>query len=380
MSTFLTDERSSSEHPLLVLCVDDEENILNALTRLFRGEPFQLLAARSGQAGLELLRSTVGICLIISDQQMPEMTGTDFLEAARALAPDIPRMILTGYADASAAIAAINEGGAFRYLIKPWNENELLLAVRDGVQRYLLHQENLQLNEMVQLQKKELDEWNMNLRNKVLQQTGIIRNKLKEAHQQHVCSRIDSDTVVQMFAKMQGLRNPRLCQHSRTVALLAASMAKTLGLPHEQTEEIRNAALLHDIGLLCMPDHVLALKPQQIRAEHTAEYRSHAVKGQAVMEPFEVLQGVGRLIRHHHEEYTGGGFPDGLAGWQIPLGSQLIHIANFIDDAYSPEQGIKAKYQLTQKLAAVMGRYFDPALATTAYLAVNEPLMITPFR
>ena len=247
--------------------------------------------------------------------------------------------------------------------------------MRDGVQRYRLRQENLRLNEQVRLQKEELEEWNGNLVARVLQQTGIIRQKLEETHGRQLRGRIDGDAVVSMFSRLLELRSPPLSRHSHRVAELTTSMATTLGLSPEQLQELKDAALLHDIGQLCLPDQIVLLKPQQIHADHTADYRSHAIKGEAMLAPFEELHGVGRLIRHHHEEYSGGGFPDGLAGWQIPLGSQLIHLAGVIDHAYAPAEGRNAKYQVTQKLAAVMGTMFDPALAAAAYLAVNEVLI-----
>ena len=121
---------------LHILCVDDDENILRSLRRLFRNESFRTLTALSGKEGLAFLRSTVSIGLILSDQRMPEMSGSAFLEAAMVLKPAIPRVILTGYADTQSALDAVNQGGAYRLIAKPWNDEELLLAVRDGFQRY----------------------------------------------------------------------------------------------------------------------------------------------------------------------------------------------------------------------------------------------------
>ncbi len=119
---------------LKVLCVDDEENILKSLKRLFRREPFQVLTATSGREGLEVLRNAGNIGLILSDQRMPEMSGSVFLEEAKALAPGVPRMILTGYADVQSAADAIKQGGAYRIIAKPWNDQELLQAVRELLQ------------------------------------------------------------------------------------------------------------------------------------------------------------------------------------------------------------------------------------------------------
>ncbi len=119
------------EEPFHILCVDDEENILKSLRRLFRRESFRVLTATSGREGLEILQKTSGIALILSDQRMPEMSGSAFLEAAKAFAPGIPKMILTGYADVQSAADAIEQGGAYRIIAKPWDDKELLQAVRE---------------------------------------------------------------------------------------------------------------------------------------------------------------------------------------------------------------------------------------------------------
>ena len=127
--------KTPAEEPINILCVDDEENILKSLKRLFRREPFQVLTATSGKEGLDIIQNTGNIALILSDQRMPEMSGSVFLEAAKSLVPDVPRIILTGYADLQAASDAINQGGAYRILAKPWDDQELLEAVRSLIRR-----------------------------------------------------------------------------------------------------------------------------------------------------------------------------------------------------------------------------------------------------
>lgn len=115
-----------------VLVVDDEKNILRAVTRLFMDEPGEFLTASSGAAGLDILRSTNGIGVIISDQRMPGMSGAEFLEKSREFAPNAVRIVLTGYADLASAVEAINKGGAWKYLAKPWNDEELVKVVREA--------------------------------------------------------------------------------------------------------------------------------------------------------------------------------------------------------------------------------------------------------
>ena len=362
------------DHPLAILCVDDDEVILKALARLFRKEPFQVLTASSGKEGLSILSSTGNIGLILSDQRMPGMSGTEFLRAAAPLAPDTPKMIMTGHAEMSSAIEAINQGGACRFLTKPWDDQELLQTVREGVQRYELLQQNLRLNAVIVQQKSELEEWNANLKSRVLQQSATIRKQLEETHRQSGRGQKNGNAIISLLADLLSQRHHRLSRHSRTVAALAASMAKSLELP--QIEEIKNAALLHDIGLIGVSDRVLGSNNAELlRGDDVIEYRSHPVRGQETIDIVEELQGIGRLIRHHHEGFDGSGFPDGLAGEEIPLGARIIHLASFIDNSYSGLTGRDAKYQLSKKVTAGMGILFDPSLAAAANLAMKEVLV-----
>lgn len=364
--------------PLSILCVDDEQNILNTLRRLFRTEDFQVLTATSGQEGLAILKHTEHIGLILSDQRMPEMTGAAFLREARELYPDIPRMILTGYTDVSAAIDAINHGGAYRFLTKPWNEHELRQAVRDGLYRYRLTRENQRLNELVRRQNAELAEWNTNLKNRVLQQTAQLREKLRTEQRPAAETVAYSKKVVESFFDLLALRNSRLTRHIRTVTALADRMARELDLDALRREEIRMAALLHDIGMIGMPDRLLTRNSQQVNPDELAEYRAHPVWGEAALAKFEELRVVGQFIRHHHEAFDGSGFPDGLAGEKIPLGARIIALADWIDTTFSRESRSDARYHLTKQMAREMGRLFDPALAAAANVAVIQVLRDPP--
>ena len=129
-----------------ILCVDDEEMILKALRRIFRGEEFLTLTAASGPEALNILKNNPGIGLILCDQQMPGMTGSTFLQEAHTLHPDISAIVFTS-SDITGALDAIRRGVAYRLLAKPWHEEELRLAVRDGLHRYHLVRENRRLAE-----------------------------------------------------------------------------------------------------------------------------------------------------------------------------------------------------------------------------------------
>ena len=141
-----------------VIMVDDEQNILQSLKRCFRREPFRLLCAGSGFEGLKLVAATPNIAVIVSDQRMPEMNGSEFLTRSRERAPDAIRMLLTGYSDMETTVAAMNEGGATHYIGKPWEDSALLQTVRDGVRHYHLTMENRRQQEIVNQKNAELEE------------------------------------------------------------------------------------------------------------------------------------------------------------------------------------------------------------------------------
>jgi putative nucleotidyltransferase with HDIG domain len=367
-------DQQTPETPHFILCVDDDQIILKALMHVFRGEQFQVLTATSGQEGLALLKSTRNIALILSDQQMPEMTGSTFLKAATALVPDTTRMVLTCHKDANTAIDAINNGGAHRFLIKPWDEQELLQAVRNGVKQYLQIQEQQRSNDLVKVQRDELAEWNANLKKRVLQQTSVMRQQRTESRPQNGTPPKVADIIISRFVDLLDHCYCRLSKHSHNVAALAESMAKTLKLPSSQCDEIRNAALLHDIGKVGMPDRLLSRSKEMMNADDLKEYRSHTVRGLLVIDKIEDLGEVSAYIRHHHESFDGKGFPDGLAGERIPLGARIIAVADYADNAFTREVSPSAKYVVTKTIAGEMGRLFDPALASAANIAVMQIL------
>lgn len=123
-----------------IIIVDDEPNILNSLQRIFRSEPYKSLFASSGAEGLKLVKETPLVAVIISDQRMPEMNGSEFLARSREYAPDAIRMLLTGYSEMATTIAALNEGGATHYIAKPWDGPALLQTVREAIR--LFHQQS----------------------------------------------------------------------------------------------------------------------------------------------------------------------------------------------------------------------------------------------
>ena len=313
-----------------ILFVDDEENMLKALKRVFMDEPYDLATALSGKEALEVLNRR-SFAVIVSDQRMPEMSGSEFLGRARAIQPDAVRVVLTGYADVQAAVSAINEGGASRYIAKPWNDADLVLVVRDAVATYGLRQENARLTELTKKQNEELKKWNTELEVLVQGQTIDIQNKNTELEKLNEQLRRNFRKSIEAFSGLIEMREKSVSSHSKNVAALARQIAANMDVPDQEASNILVAALLHDIGKIGIPDAVLTKRPDDMSDFELEEYRKHAVRGQVAVDAIDGFGDIGLLIRHHHEHVDGSGHPDGLKRSSIPLGSRIIAIADAFD-------------------------------------------------
>ncbi len=352
----------TTEDLLQILVVDDEENILTALKRLFRKKQYDVLTANSGNKGLKILHDNPGIALIISDQRMPEMSGVDFLEQAKKLAPDATRMILTGYADVNAAIEGINKGEAFRYITKPWDDEKLVDIVDEAVLKFTLIKANQRLTRIVKEQNEELKEWNSELESKVREQTQEIRNQNEELEKLNKSLKENFSNSILAFSGLIELRDKGTGSHSRDVAKLSVEIARKMRLSGGEIETITVAALLHDIGKIGIPDELLSMDLDTMDIDGRKEYIKHPVRGQTAIDSVDNLRKAGSLIRHHHECYNGAGFPDGLSGEKIPLGSRIIAIADFIEKTIKSLKGNNTIQTTLNKVKDELKTNFDPKI------------------
>lgn len=139
-----------------ILCVDDEPNVLNALRRLFMDEEYEILTAPSAQDGISTLEKEE-IQLVISDYRMPSMNGVEFLREVYRRWPNTVRIVLSGYADASAIVGAINDGHIYKFIPKPWNDDELKVTISNAIERYFLFKKNKELTQELKEKNEELE-------------------------------------------------------------------------------------------------------------------------------------------------------------------------------------------------------------------------------
>jgi response regulator RpfG family c-di-GMP phosphodiesterase len=352
-----------------VLVVDDEPNILTALRRVLRARGYEVLTAGSGAEGLETLeREQVDV--VVSDMKMPGMTGAEFLEHTFSRWPDVKRILLTGYSDVSLTIAAINRGKIWRYIAKPWDEEDLALTIRQAIAHRQLMFENARLLDLTRSQNEELKSLNATLEAKVNERTQQLQQALKSLRQGFVNS-------VQVFSNMMEMQGGILAGHSRRVAELARNVAKHLELEEGEVQEIFLAALLHDIGKLGLPDEAIERPFNSLGPKMRAEVMKHPTRGELLLMPIEQLAGVAVLIRHHHEQFDGGGYPAGKSGMEIPLGARILAVVNDYD---ALQLGLMSERRLTRAealryLVDNRGKRYDPSIvdAFSAVLAKANP-------
>lgn len=368
------DPAAAGQTPATLLFVDDEPSILSALRRLFRPTGHRVLTAESGSAGLEILQREA-VHLVISDMRMPQMDGSQFLERARALQPRATRILLTGYADVGSTIAAINRGEIFRYIAKPWDDNDILLVVRHALERRALELENARLLDLTRRQNADLQKLNASLEDQVAERTATLNDTLRELEQTHGTLKKTFLTTVRVLAGLGELRAASLAGHSRRVAEHARALAQRIGLDEAQQQEITLAALLHDIGKIGLSDEVLATPFSQLTGPQRGEAMQHPEKGQLALMELEQLAPAAGLVRHHHENYDGSGYPDRLEGTQIPLGARILAIANDYD-ALQTGTLHAVKLGAAEALAQIRrgrGRRYDPALVDAFEQLIGRP-------
>ena len=312
-----------TEHTILI--VDDEINNLQLLKRTFRNK-YNILTASNGLEGLEVLKQNINdISLIVSDHKMPIMEGTKFLEEANAIAPDVIKVLLTGFSDVEIITDAVNKCNLFQYILKPFNPDELLEAVRNGLDKFDLASSK-----------------------------SMILKDLKELFYK----------TIKSIASALDAKDPYTHGHSLRVTLYSIILARKLEVPENQLEAIETAGLLHDIGKIAIP-HAILCKPGKLTDDEFVIMKSHPVNSEKLISSIKRLHEVSPGVKHHHERWDGRGYPDGLAGENIPFSARVIAIADTYDAMTSTRSYRKALDHdiAIAEIEKCAGAQFDPVLA-----------------
>lgn len=315
-----------------IMIVDDEAANLRLLERLFRHR-YQVISAQSGVEALELLKQH-DVALLITDQRMPQMTGIELLKNTAELRPHMVRIIVTGYTDVGSLVEAINCGQVYKYVTKPWSNDDLRLTVERALEHYESNKSRYELELSNRRYTKQL--------------------------------RRMTQSVVRVMADALEAKDEYVYGHARRVSCYSVTVGRRMRLEVSLLEHISLAALLHDVGKIATPDSIL-LKPGVLTMEERAIMQLHSERGARMFAGIPDMQEIENAIRYHHENFDGTGYPEGLSGEQIPLAARIIRVADAYDAMTSPRRFRKAHEHETaiELLREGAGRVFDPRVVNS---------------
>lgn len=344
------DDDNAPEH---ILVVDDDRTMLLIVREMLRkvDEDSEITLAESAEearTAMEYIRFS----LVISDVRMPGESGIELLRWAKTAQPEVPFILMTGRAEPAISHDAV-QAGAHYFLSKPFAVSVLKDTVQDALKAGKLQRQNARL-------RWELASHNSRLRQEVIE-AQIQNQQLFFATLTALANAIDA-------------RDAYTCAHSTQVSHLSLSLARRMELDWELQNAVEAAAQLHDIGKIAVPEQIL-LKPARLTDEEFEKIKEHPVHGARILQPLPDCELILPAVRHHHERYDGTGYPDRLAGEEIPLLARVISVCDTwsamrTNRPYRPTMPFETSLEIIGK---ERGRQFDPAICDAFIEMANEP-------
>ena len=325
-----------------ILIVDDEAGIRRLLKEKLTNEGYHCQEAGSADQALAKLGSGSGpMELVILDIKMPGKSGTELLSELRVMCPDTVVIMATAVTDTSTATQCMR-GGAYDYITKPFDLDEVVLSIDRALEKRRLELEN-----------KDYQQY---LEQKVEEQANKIRASFLNA--------------ITALANALEAKDKYTSGHSQRVAEISVAVAKELGMPADSVEKIRLAGLIHDIGKMGVQESVLN-KSGRLTDQEYHHVISHCEIGERILIPIVEDNEILKMVRHHHERYDGTGYPDGLSGEQIPSGARILAVA----DAYSNIAHARGKGEPLSQGATILAiaDAYDAMTSTRPYRAALSP-------
>jgi putative two-component system response regulator len=318
-----------------ILAVDDEESITRTVTWLLKASGYSPTSAHSASEALETLASG-RFDLLLADITMPVMSGIELLEEAKRLYPDLAVIMLTAVDNHETAIHAL-ELGAYGYVIKPFNNSELLINIANALRRRKLE--------------KMRDEYEQRLEFQVRERTQEIRRAQEE--------------VIYRLVAASEFRNNETGAHIKRIGRYASVLAQALGWSLRESEDLRLAAYMHDVGKIGVPDEIL-LKPGKFTAEEFEKMKEHSNIGASILKgaDTQLLITASEIALSHHEKWDGSGYPHGLREEAIPLSARITAVCDVYDALVSPRVYRPAitEEDALEIMKKGRGLHFDPEI------------------
>jgi putative nucleotidyltransferase with HDIG domain len=341
--------------PTRILVVDDEETIRDLLVEGLGGDGYKCTACPNAKEALAAFQKGA-FDLVLSDIDMPGISGVQLLQDLKRLNPDMDVIMVTGVVDTETALGAIRMGAA-DYVTKPFNLDEVILIVERTLEKRRLLRENR--------------DYQLNLESKVRERTVELQRKNSEIEELFRELKTAFEEVRQSYqdileALMAALdtRDTETQGHSLRVAEYTVTIARHMRIDEPDLTNIRRGALLHDVGKIGIPDAILR-KPGKLTEEEWVEMRKHPEIGYHMLSSIKFLEKSLPIVLSHQERFDGSGYPHKLKGEQIPLGARIFALADTLDAMTSnrPYRAALPYERARQEVIDFSGRQFDPDVA-----------------
>jgi putative nucleotidyltransferase with HDIG domain len=332
-----------------ILVVDDEEAIREVVSTMLESKGYRCTVAHNGRVAQEHIKRTTPD-LILSDMIMPEMDGIKLLEWVREFDPDVPVIMVTAIHDISTALEAIRRG-AYDYILKPFEKDQLFLGVGRALQHRRLVNENRK--------------YQRDLEQQVEDRTARLQEALDQLEQSY-------DDTLEALGSALDLKDAETEGHCQRVTAFCISIAKTMPVPDTYLPILARAAFLHDIGKMAIPDGILR-KPGPLTDDEKKIMRTHCEIGYNMLIRIPFLRDAAEIVLAHQEFYDGSGYPRGLRSDHIPLGARIFTIADSLDAMVSdrPYRRALPMSHAREEIKRCSGSQFDPEVVKV-FLSIPE--------
>src|SRR5215470_3103673 len=332
-----------------ILVVDDEEAIREVVATMLESKGYTCTAVSNGRAAQDhVKRSTPD--LVLSDMIMPEMDGIKLLEWLRQYDPEVPVIMVTAIHDISTALEAIRRG-AYDYILKPFEKDQLYLGVDRALQHRRLVTENRNYQRTLEQQVEE--------------RTARLKVALAQLEQSY-------DDTLEALGSALDLKDAETEGHCQRVTAFTISIAKTVPVSVSYLPILARAAFLHDIGKMAIPDSILR-KPGPLNDDEKKVMRTHCDIGYNVLRRIPFLRDAAEIVLAHQEFFDGTGYPRRLRGEQIPLGARIFSVADALDAMISdrPYRRALPMAHAKDEIRRCAGTQFDPKIVAV-FLSIPD--------